>query len=524
MKRTLTIAICGALGLAANSAEAVMLNPRGTGQVLIYPYYTVNHQQTLLSVINSHDEGKALKVRLREAYDGREVVSFDLYLGPFDTWVGAIYDASSDGSGGAAIGTNDNSCTVPAFGTAPFAGGPPSLVFSNANYTQGDYGAPTGTDSGPTGLNRTREGFLEIIEMGVVANTTTHNSLKAITAVNGKPPGCTQVRSAWASGGYWATNAQTDVTTPTGGLFGAASIVDVAQGTLYAYDATAIEGFSDVAQHTGPADTKPNLSTAVTDSAHQIASAYVPTGNAVVQADYPAGTRGIDAVSAVLMADALYNEFEVEGSLGAATDWLVSFPTKQFYVDPGIVGTQLANYLPPFGEVFGGGLQNGTLTDPGESCGAQIGLRFFDREGTPPSPGINFCPPPPVGGQYLCYESEVISFSTLDAAPSLALGSRIGVNTGAAGLQFATGQVQFSFVESYSDLCGENSVTPIPSQVLRPANNGDVFRGIPAVGFAAINYINANVTPGVLSNYSGAYPHRATASCMNSTNPQNTCP
>jgi len=475
-------------------------------------------------VINSHDEGKALKVRVREGYDGREVASFDLYLGPFDTWVGAIYDANSDGTGGAAIGTNDNSCTVPAFGAAPFAGGPPSLIFSNANYSQGDYGSPTGTDSGPTGLNRTREGFFEIIEMGVVTNATTHNSLKAITAVDGKPPGCTQVRNAWASGGYWATNAQTDVTTPTGGLFGAASIVDVSEGTLYAYDATAIDGFSDVAQHSGPGDAKPNLSTAVTDSAHQVASAHVPIGNAVVQADYPAGPRGVDAVSAVLMADSLYNEFDVEASLGAATDWLVTFPTKQFYVDPGIVGTTPSSFLPPFLEGFGGGLHNGALADPGEAC-AEIGLRLFDRESMPPNPGIMICPAPSPGGQYLCYESQVISFNTPEATASRALASS-GALAAHIPLQFEAGQAGLSFVEAFISDCAfpEGHTIPLPTQALRPANNGDVLRGLPVVGFAAINYINANVTPGVLSNYSGAYPHRATASCTNSTNAQSACP
>jgi hypothetical protein len=61
MKRTLAIAIATALGAAASPSEAVMLNARGTGQVLIYPYYTVNHQQTLVSVINTTERGKALK-------------------------------------------------------------------------------------------------------------------------------------------------------------------------------------------------------------------------------------------------------------------------------------------------------------------------------------------------------------------------------------------------------------------------------------------------------------------------------
>jgi hypothetical protein len=221
-----------------------------------------------------------------------------------------------------------------------------ALTFSNANYSQGIYGTPTGTDNAPLGLARTREGLFEVIEMGEVVDQASGSpkTLEAITPVNGAPPGCAQVRDAWSSGGYWTTNAATDLLPPAGGLYGAAGIVDVAQGTLYAYDAAAIDGFSDVVQHSGPDNPKPNLATAITDSALDIATAYVPIGNTMVKAEYTASTAGVDAVSAVLMADTVYNEFDIEAGVGAATDWVVTFPTKQFYVDPGLVDA----YVQPF--------------------------------------------------------------------------------------------------------------------------------------------------------------------------------
>jgi hypothetical protein len=68
-----------------------------------------------------------------------------------------------------------------------------------------------------------------------------------------------------------------------------------------------------------------------------------------------------------------------------------------------------------------------------------------------------------------------------------------------------------------------NLALVFPNGQLRPSANGVVFMGMPATGFAATNYINANVTPGVLSNYSAAYPHRSHASCSNSTTPQSAC-
>jgi hypothetical protein len=58
---------------------------------------------------------------------------------------------------------------------------------------------------------------------------------------------------------------------------------------------------------------------------------------------------------------------------------------------------------------------------------------------------------------------------------------------------------------------------------LRHSTTGNSFGGQPAIGFLAVNYINANVTPGVSSNYSAVYPHRSSASCTNSTNPQSAC-
>jgi len=502
MRIILAGAIAAALGALGSPADAVMLSSRGTGQVLIYPYYTVNHQQTLVSVINTTAHGKALKVRFREAYDGREVAGFNVYLGPYDSWVGAVFDTSSDGSGAAAIATNDNSCTVPAFPLAPVPGTLHALTFSNANYSQGDYGTPTGTDHGPTDLARTREGFFEIIEMGEVVDQASGSpkTLEAITPVNGTPPGCAQVRNAWAPidlsspGGYWTTNAMADLLAPAGGLYGAAGIVDVSLGTLYAYDATAIDGFSDVVQNSAPGDPKPNLSTAITDSAHDIASAYVPIGNAMIKADYGASAQSIDAVSAVLTVDRIYNEFDIEPGLGAATDWVVTFPTKQYYVDPAIIGANALSAVRPFEIPFD------------ELSCLGVDRKQVDRDGFEPSlvSGV----PPITGGDYICHEVAVITFGT-DFDTSKALGSRIPDLRDLSYLSLPVGNLSLKFVDT--------------QEQMRPAASGAAFNGLPATGFAAINYINANVTPGVLSNYSAVYPHRTHASCTNSTNPQSAC-
>jgi hypothetical protein len=125
-----TAVVAGIAGVAgfAGLANAVDLNPDGLGQVLIYPYYTVNKSQdTLLSVVNTTSVGKAVKVRFLEGYNSREVLDFNLFLSPFDVWTAAVSQVSDDG--GAQVYTADKSCIdyIPSF---PYP-------FSSAAYTGG---------------------------------------------------------------------------------------------------------------------------------------------------------------------------------------------------------------------------------------------------------------------------------------------------------------------------------------------------------------------------------------------------
>jgi len=186
---------------------------------------------------------------------------------------------------------------------------------------------------------------------------------------------------------------------------------------------------------------------------------------------------------------------------------VTTFPTKQFYVDPAIVGTTRMSYLPPFEETFGGG--NGGKGDPGVACFGR-GIQYFDREGdTPPNFGCGWeCPV--LNNQYLCYEAELITFNQNDVEP--------GIRT-----RIFESLVAINIPTNYDNGWFELTLSNDALQVLRPSIEGNAFRGVPVAGFLAVNYINANVTPGVLSNYSAVYPHRSTASCTNSTNPQNIC-
>ena len=93
-RKALFTAVVAGLGVAG-SAEAVYMSPNRTGQVLVYPYYTVqsagsNSWNTYLSVVNTTSIAKAVKVRVLEGKTSAEVLDFNLFLSPNDVWTAAI--------------------------------------------------------------------------------------------------------------------------------------------------------------------------------------------------------------------------------------------------------------------------------------------------------------------------------------------------------------------------------------------------------------------------------------------------
>src|SRR5262245_11977045 len=81
-----------ALGVCASSASAVRLDPDGTGQVLIYPYYTTRGgNQTVFSITNHTDRHKALRVMFAEARNGRTGLALNVYLAPRDSWSSTVF-------------------------------------------------------------------------------------------------------------------------------------------------------------------------------------------------------------------------------------------------------------------------------------------------------------------------------------------------------------------------------------------------------------------------------------------------
>ena len=358
-----TAVVAGIAGVAgfAGLANAVDLNPDGLGQVLIYPYYTVNKSQdTLFTVVNTTAVGKAVKVRFLEGYNSREVLDFNLFLSPHDVWTARVSQTSDDGGG--AVFTTDKSCTSP---NIPPDGQPFSTAGFDGSGADPDSGTLIPADGGPTDVTRTREGYLELITMGdipvgsALASDITH--VLNGQADGGMPPDCSQ--------GTLDNDAPGSVVAPTtGGLFGSGAIVNVGEGTFFSYNADAIDGFTEIALYHGTESLQPSLQDAnnpsLVTAAGTIARAFVFINGNLVTADY---ALGVDAVSAVLMSDTLYNEFFVDPDFGADTDWVVMFPTKRFYVDDTLYSRAPAA---PFVEAF---------HSPGES-NVTVGINLYDRE------------------------------------------------------------------------------------------------------------------------------------------------
>ncbi len=457
MKKILPIAVLSALA-GVNGAQAVHVNPDGLGQVLLYPYYTTEGgQDTYVNLVNTTDEVKAVKVRFRESLNSAEVLDFNLYLSPKDHW-SAVITAGSDA---ATITSADTSCTVP----SAISDGA-TISFRNFEYD---------TDS-QAGLDRTGEGYVEIIEMGVVTDSSL---AAAATHVAGVPFKCSDLVAAWSGAGQWVVASDDGVTTPSGGLYGYGVLIDVAEGTDATYDAVALDAFqSNNAIHFAPGDSRPSL-----DDGEAFAD--VLDGNQVFSMD---SVTNIDAVSAVLMHDTIANDFVLEPSISAGTDWVITFPTKNVYVNTApIPPATVAVALPPFTDVW----------DPTASSSCEpIGIQYWDREEEGVQPGgLDFSPAPPGPSAFaLCAEANVLTFNSSNVlkASDRGTGSDLSVihDNGWATINFT-------------------SATPGERELLM--DSGEILGGLPTIGFAVQKYVNGDVG-GVLSNYAGSVTHKGTRS------------
>jgi hypothetical protein len=492
MKKTLSAAVLAATMGTVGVSGAVNLGQAGVGEALIYPYYTVRGDQiTVFEVVNTTDRTKAVKVRFREGKAAARVLEFNLYLSPFDVWTATLAENGS----GAQIRTIDTSCTVPnVLGLGPVA-------FRNFEYEND----AVADDS----LNRTREGYFEVIEMGSMDPTSDFGVLAVheVLGLNDTGPAypldwngseCTTLEALW-NGGLWAsTDPNTEAVGvpmlgPQGGLFGTALIVNVQTGTMFSYTATALDNWRDAPIHSVPASASPTLADADPVSTVLVrdqGDASAPTASlqgASLVTDFSDTSNGADAVSSLILSEAILNSYALDEGLLAQTDWVFTFPTKHHYV-PADGSAPSA----PFSE----GLTPEGACEP-------VDIFHYDREEQFP-----VTPPPWEWGQKLSPRPP-----NLPSPPSLcwAVSTFEWDNESVVGDGVLRSELALNFVSEFEHGWGEVAFIH-PENVLIGVDPGGTlnhrFSGLPVLGFAVTQYINNDVG-GLLANFTGLFNHKA---------------
>jgi hypothetical protein len=338
-----------------------------------------------------------------------------------------------------------------------------------------------------------REGWFEILEMGVVGNTAIANAATHNSA--GVPANCALVSIDNGAG----------MLAPNGGLFGSETLLNVQLGTDYTADPVALDNWRNAPLWTAPgsptpdlADALPQRSTVVTTIAGE--EQVIVTGGASW-----GGTNNADPVSAVLMHDTILNEFVLDTITLSGTDWIITFPTKRFYYVP--VNNTVQQVTALFQRNF---------TSAG-ACDDFIAT-VYDREERYFRVVPNF---DLTQTTYYCSAANVATFNN-----STVLSS---VNKFNIATSFQDGWLRLTLPQSpaLGTVIGSNHQllsTGTNTMVFRPTtgaattNPSATYFGLPSIGFAVVSYSNGFVPSGcapgtcVLSNYGGNWAHKYTDS------------
>ncbi len=471
-----------AASLGTAPALAVHLSRNGAGQVLIFPYFIARpstnaadgESNTLFAIVNTKPQFKAVKVRILESRNARELRDINVFLGPWDVWTAAIIPTAT----GARLVTNDNSCVTPR-NTFSQAG---LDTFTNAGYS-GVFADGDSFGAGSASLDRTREGYIEVIEMGIVTTPQIQSYIKHGT--NGVPANCAALDAldpGLASGG---NVFPAGLLAPIGGLSGRATIINSALGINFTYAATALDSWSDSVKYGAAGSGQPRLGAA----SPAVSTIALANGDILRQT----WASGRDAVSAVMMRRAVNNEFILDNGTASLTDWVVTFPTKRDYI--GVAsGVTAPNPQAPFSSNFGG------FGACDETLAGSEGYQGFNREGAPLAS---------VASPFrLCWMSNVIPFgansllraTTVAPHPAAMLTSLAGSNTvgGTAtstpnASQGANGRMTLRFGSAVQRL------TPLSSTLNDSPTANTTLVGLPFISLAVHSYQRA----GVISTYGG---------------------
>jgi hypothetical protein len=372
----------------------LQLSTTGTGQVLLFPYYAAHGETvSLISLVNTTAQGKAVRVNFRESRNGVLVLHMNVYLSSRDTWTAALI---RDMDGAARIVTADRSCTSPKI---PSVG----LTFSAAGYRNDSVNS----------VERSRDGYVEVIEMATIplpylsgSAAPPSNSIGVdIEHQSGTPP-CKLVASASF------VPAASELTAPSGGLMGTLSLVNPSRGMLTTLPTTAIDNFwatdannptVTMARVAAANDTSIDLtsggnvwSTFLTEiDPAPLISSTLPSSQGKSQRVTARFANSLDAVSSIMMIDAASSEYATTSANEFMSSLVIAFPTKHYYLR--------VNISEPFKSPWSAA----TAT----ACDAITGRRSFDREEFDAIYGDVFYGAPPDPPELACFVANTYTLN-----------------------------------------------------------------------------------------------------------------
>ena len=532
----------GFTGAAFAAAGDLAVTPSGDGHILMVPYYTVQDGNvTAFNIVNTDTKnGKAVKVRFRGASNSDDVLDFQVFLSPGDVWTAAV---TADANGLAQLVTADNSCTLPKIelNTAvPFI----KDRLTKAGWTDADKNA------------QTREGYIEILNMAdidpakaydkdtgnyTVAGGAQSALYKATKHVSGVAP-CTDTALSALNDVDPAKNATTasaaDTTiaatlglkAATGGLTGNWFIMNAAKSTTFSAAATAIKATDPTAINGALLNTyspqrniaaklltaDPLMVTgAIAAQAYDVPDLSTPTFvSTVVASAAVQASKVSEAIAQSLIA----NQFLADSSINAATDWVISMPTRRYTVaanysidptltpktagfavatttatsaSPAVVATNTApanvngfqtntaeltkayrvfNRSVHATGLFAAAQTNSSVNDAGQICGTADSQTFYDRSENSVKDGAVFSPGTATKLN-VCGETSVVTF-----------GAKSPTGAALAATKAST---------SYKEGWGHVSFTA----------------KVPVLGAAFTAASNPNAAAGMIGNYGITWPH-----------------
>ena len=358
------------------------------------------------------------------------MLDFNLYLSAHDVWTAGILP-TADGAG---IVTFDKSCTTPVVSSNPASPTP----FVNFAYTG------TNADGATASLDRTREGYVEIIEMGDVTGPTavgvTHVARRS--AVHG--PRQLRRGDQHRPGFGRPVRRHDDHQRER-----------IGRNQRRRGRAGRVPHAADAPIWAPPNSIQPDLTQAAPPQAE------IFQGGTVVLATF---LTGIDAVSAAMMHNSVMNEYVLDSGTASRTDWVLTYPTKRYYVFVG-TGTRAAEAVPAQ-------LQR----RPAPATTSTIA--FWDREEqTPAGPPGGFSPPPPGSpNPALCWEANIVTWNNSNVFSS--------TNSVNIATPYQNGWGLLGLVGG--------ATAPIHQLV---STTNQTFNGLPVVGFSTNTFYNGGIPP-----------------------------